>query len=97
MARASLLLTRLKEGASQGVPAPAWPCAQAFTGTWWPRHCLVTRLWPGSPGQGAPVWTRHPREDGHHLATHPGAAWIQQGSSAVAGRDVQGLVPEQEP
>lgn len=42
------------------------------------------------------MWTRHPHEDGHHLATHPGAAWVQQEPSAVAGKDSPGFVPEQE-
>ena len=52
-----------KEEASvphKNVPARQhWPCAQAFAGTWWPRHCLVMSLRPGRPSEGTAVWARH--------------------------------------
>lgn len=60
------------------TPHKIFPAGRALalrpgTGSWWPRHCLVTSLWPGNPGQEAPVWTAHPCEGCPHQATHRGA------------------------
>lgn len=47
----------------KNVPARQhWQCAQAFAGTWWPRHCLVMSLWPGRPRDRTPVWACHLHE-----------------------------------
>ena len=47
----------------KNVPARQhWQCAQAFAGTWWPRHCLVMSLWPGGPRDRTAVWACHLHE-----------------------------------
>lgn len=67
--------TTLKGGT---MPCKIFPAGPALalrpgTGSWWPRHCLLTSLWPGSPGQEAPVRTAHPCEGCPRQATHCGA------------------------